>query len=179
MKNDGPDDEDRELFRKAIRDVTPLKPDNKARHKIGRRKTRPVDKSIAVTTPAVADVFSDEYVDECPEHLNFSRSGIQPATLKKLRMGKLPVDDTIDLHGLTIDEARQYLMEFLGECENNSYRHVIIIHGKGMSSMNKKPVLKPLINRWLKQLDQVLAFNSAKPVDGGTGAVYVLLKRSS
>jgi len=82
----------------------------------------------------------------------------------------------LDLHGLTVIEARNELLEFLGECEVLGIRHAIIIHGKGFRSKDK-PVIKPMVNRWLRSTDNVLAFHSAQPKDGGSGAVYVLLKK--
>jgi len=173
-------DEDSKLFREAMGDIRPAKPDNRVRHKPARKKIRPKRTSPSSEPPslAVKDVFSDAHVEDYPDTLSFSRSGVQPSTLKNLRLGKLPIDQSIDLHSLTVDEARKYLREFLGECAHDGSRCIIIVHGKGYSSQNKKPVLKPLINRWLRQLDSVLAFHSAKPAHGGTGAVYVLLKNN-
>lgn len=173
-KNDK-DSDDTDLFREALGDVTPLKSDNKVRHKKARKKIRvkhPHEDSFAIK-----DVFSDAPVEDCPDQLSFSRSGVQPSTLKKLRQGKLAIDNSIDLHGMTIAEASDYLREFLGECEVDGSRVILIVHGKGYSSPGAKPVIKPMVNRWLRQLPFVLAFASAKPADGGTGAVYVLLKK--
>ena len=173
-------DEDSKLFRKAMGDTKPAKPDNKVRHKPARKKIRPkkISPSDEQTSVAIDDVFSDAYVEECPDKLSFSRSGVQPSTLKKLRQGKLPVDDSIDLHKLTVNEARSYLLEFLGECEHNGNRCIIIVHGKGFGSHGRKPVIKPMVNKWLREVPSVLAFHSAKQADGGTGAVYVLLKQA-
>lgn len=172
-------DEDSKLFREAMGEIEPTKPDNKVRHKPARKKIRPGKKSSNEhTSVAIDDVFSDAYIEECPDKLSFSRSGVQPSTLKKLRQGKLPVDDSIDLHKLTVNEARSYLLEFLGECEINANRCVIIVHGKGFGSAGKKPVIKPMVNKWLREVPSVLAFHSAKPADGGTGAVYVLLRKN-
>ena len=168
-----PDDAD--LFREALGDVTPLKPVNRIQHKPARKTVRV--KRPHESASDIKDVFSDFPAEDCPDQLNFSRSGVQPATLKKLRQGKLAIDNSIDLHGLTIDEARQYLLEFLGECEADGSRVILIVHGKGYSSPGAKPVIKPLVNRWLRELSSVLAFASAKPADGGTGAVYVLLRK--
>jgi len=79
---------------------------------------------------------------------------------------------------MTVDAARDYLLKFLSECEADGSRCIIIVHGKGYSSPAKKPVIKPMVNRWLRATPTVLAFFSALPKDGGTGAVYVLLKRN-
>ena len=139
-------DEDSKLFREAMGDINPVKPDNKIKHKPARKRIRPNKILYDNESPssAINDVFSDAHVEDCPDVLNFSRSGVQPATLKNLRQGKIPIDHSIDLHSLTIDEARQYLLEFLGECANDGSRCIIIVHGKGYSSKNKKPVLKIL-----------------------------------
>ena len=169
------DTDDTDLFREAMGDVDPLKSDNKVKHKAERKKVRV--KRHPQHSTALKDVFSDAPVEDCPDQLSFSRSGVQPSTLKKLRQGKLAIDNQIDLHGMTVNEARDYLLEFLGECEVDGSRVLLIVHGKGYSSPGAKPVIKPMVNRWLREVDNVLAFVSAKPPDGGTGAVYVLLRK--
>lgn len=172
---DDKDTDDTNLFREMVSDVTPLKPDNRIKHKPVKNKIRV--KHHHENHNAIKDIFSDVPVEDCPDKLSFSRSGVQPSTLKKLRQGKLAIDSSIDLHGMTIDEARSYLLEFLGECEADSSRVILIVHGKGYSSPNAKPVIKPMVNRWLREVSSVLAFSSAIPADGGTGAVYVLLRK--
>jgi DNA-nicking Smr family endonuclease len=174
MHNDSQDD-DEDLFRKEMAGVKPLKPDARHHH-------RPKPGSIRVSRQAdlapIADVFSDApLAEDCPEQLSFSRNGIQPATLKKLRQGKLAIEDEIDLHGMTVDDARNYLRSFLAECEATGTRVIRIVHGKGYRSKDRKPLIKGMVNRWLRELPMVLAFYSAIPADGGNGAVYVLLKR--
>ena len=163
------------LFQEAMQGVTPIKQDNKVR-------TKPVRTNIKIRShnerPDINDVFSDAPVDDYPDQLLYSRDGITPDTLKKLRKGKFQIDNSIDLHGMTVDAAREYLLEFLTECEADGSRNIIIVHGKGYSSPGKKPVIKPMVNRWLRAAPNVLAFCSALPKDGGTGAVYVLLKRN-
>ncbi|MCW8831265.1 MAG: Smr/MutS family protein [Gammaproteobacteria bacterium] len=163
------------LFSEAMQGVQPLKQDNKVRRK-------PAPKTVKIRNhdegPDINDVFSDAPVDECPEQLLYSRDGITPDTLKKLRKGKFHINNSIDLHGMTVDAARNYLLEFLAECETDGSRCIIIVHGKGYSSPGKKPVIKPMVNRWLRATPMVLAFCSAQAKDGGTGAVYVLLKRN-
>ncbi|HHJ34686.1 MAG TPA: hypothetical protein ENJ87_02870 [Gammaproteobacteria bacterium] len=178
MSNDSTKNDDESLFLAEMSGVTPLKPDNKV--KIRKKPNRtPLQTPESGSYPVIDDVFSDtEIFEECPDILNFSRSGLQHSVLKKLRQGKHPVGQTLDLHGLTVAEARRTLAEFLGECNVADVRHVIIVHGKGFRSKDK-PVIKPMLNRWLRATDNVLAFHSAQPKDGGTGAVYVLLKKGS
>ena len=166
---------DEELFRQAMRDVTPLQPANRIRRPPPPRKA-PLRQDND-EAPAQAGFPDSTFEDTCPDLLYFERPGIQKAVLKKLRGGRLRVDSSLDLHGSTIDQARQLLIGFFEECRQFDHRHVIIVHGKGFRSEHK-PVIKPLVNRWLREADEVLAFCSAQPKDGGTGAVYVLLRRA-
>jgi DNA-nicking Smr family endonuclease len=174
-KKDNTEDED--LFRRAMRDVMPLKPNNRVRHRPAPRKP-PVQQPENIDL-AAQQHFTESLTDEeCPDHLQYERpGGAQKSVLKKLRSGKLAVDMTLDLHGLTVEQARMQLIDFLEECRQSGYRHVIIVHGKGFRSQHR-PVIKPMVNRWLKQAEEVLAFCSAQPKDGGTGAVYVLLRKT-
>ena len=107
--------------------------------------------------------------------LNFARSGVQYKMLRKLRQGQYNVDAILDLHGKTVEEARELLGTFLVHCQLQELRHILIIHGKGRQA--NKPVLKNKLNHWLRQTDHVLAFCSATPQDGSGGALYVLLRR--
>ena len=176
MNDESGKKDDDDLFRQAMSDVTPLKPDNKISHKAAPRK--PPRRPISSEDPGFEDRFSEGlFEQECPDQLHFERAGgAQKSVLKKLRTGKLPVDSTLDLHGLSVEEARLHLIDFLQECAQFGYRHVIIIHGKGYRSQ-ERPVIKPMVNHWLQQANEVLAFCSAQPKHGGTGAVYVLLRR--
>ncbi len=178
MSNDSTKDEDESLFLSEMADVAPLKPDNRVKQK--KKPNKPLTHSAAEAEGyAIDDVFSDaEIIEDCPEILSFSRSGLQHKVLRNLRQGKNTVEQVLDLHGLTVAKARKVLQEFLGECESAGVRHVIIVHGKGFRSKDK-PVIKPMVNRWLRAVDQVLAFHSALAKDGGSGAVYVLLKKSA
>ena len=170
--------EESELFRHATRRVTPLKHD-KAVHP--RKRPSPVPRQTHLEQQRVIrDMLSDNFepVDiETGEELLFSRKGLQHGLIRKLRRGQFTVQAELDLHGLTVDEARLALAEFLVDIRAAGVRCVRIIHGKGYGSRHKLPVLKNKLNGWLQQRDEVLAFCSARQVDGGTGAVYVLLKR--
>lgn len=126
------------------------------------------------------DMFSDDLDPtelETGEELYFCRPGLQHSLLRKLKRGQFSVFAELDLHGLTSDQAREALAAFLRECRAKYIQCVRIIHGKGNGSPHRRPVLKGKVNHWLQQREEVLAFCSARPVDGGTGAVYVLLKR--
>lgn len=176
MSDDSTKNSDDSIFMSEMADVKPLKSDNKVQI---RKKpiSAPLHQSDDEHTFAIDDVFSDTgVIEDCPDVLSFSRSGLQHNVLKKLRQGKNPIEYDLDLHGLTVVEARRALVEFLGECEAAGIRHAIIVHGKGYRSKDK-PIIKPMVNRWLRETDRVLAFHSAQPRDGGNGAVYVLLKK--
>jgi DNA-nicking Smr family endonuclease len=174
------DDEDElQLFRDAVKDITPLRHDkvihqtSKPRHQTSAIETQETDQII--------DILSDEAEMESIQpldRLSYSHSGIQKRVLKKLRRGQYITIDTLDLHGLTLKQAKKYLLHFLATAFQVESSCVSIIHGKGHRSGNKEPVLKQHTNHWLKQHPRVLAFHSAQPKDGGTGAVYVLLRRT-
>ena len=177
MSDDSTKNEDESLFLSEMTGVTPLRSDNKIKirkkPKIPPRQTTEEDYRFAID-----DVFSSaEMTEDCPDILSFSRSGLQHKVLKKLRQGKHPIEHALDLHGLTIKQARKELLTFLGECEAAGVSHAIIVHGKGFRSKDK-PVIKAMVNRWLRAVDNVLAFHSAQAKDGGSGAVYVLLKKN-
>ena len=172
------DAEDKSLFRQAMADVRRLKFEH-------RPTLPPPPKPEPRQTEAdearvMLDSLSDEFdpIDtETGEELIFARPGIQKQVLRKLRQGRFAIEKELDLHGMRVEQARQALNMFLIQCRDNGIRCVRIIHGKGLGSHQKQPVLKGKTNRWLQQKDEVLAFCSARPVDGGTGAVYVLLKK--
>ncbi len=109
----------------------------------------------------------------------FVRSGLQKKVIKKLKRGEFSYESVLDLHGMRIHEAESLLNEFLSESIQYNLSCVLIIHGKGYHSENSKGVLKPYTINWLKQAADIKAFCSAHPRDGGTGAVYVLLKKSA
>ena len=176
MSDDSTKNDDESLFVAEMTDVTPLKSDNKIkiRNKPKIPPRQAVEEDYHFT---IDDVFSSaEMIEDCPDILSFSRSGLQYKVLKKLRQGKNPIEHALDLHGLTVKQARNELLEFLGECIAAGVSHAIIVHGKGFRSKDK-PIIKPMLNRWLRSADNVLAFHSALPKDGGNGAVYVLLKK--
>lgn len=128
----------------------------------------------------IRDMMSDAFEPaelETGEELLYARTGLPRRLLRQLRQGKFSMGAELDLHGMTVPMARQALAQFLEECERNAVRSARIIHGKGRGSYQKEPVLKGKVSAWLQQRDEVLAFCSARPADGGTGALYVLLKR--
>jgi DNA-nicking Smr family endonuclease len=108
--------------------------------------------------------------------LSYARAGIGPDTLRKLRRGHWVIQGQLDLHGMRREEAREALAEFLRNAVKRGLRCVRIIHGKGLGSVNKEPVLKSKVRSWLVQKEEVIAFCQARAADGGAGALVVLLK---
>lgn len=170
--------DDDSLFHKAAKGARKLKQDRIAPHK-PRRK--PIPQQHRLDEEAVMhSLLSDEYDPaevETGDELLFTRAGIQQRVFRKFRRGQYAIEGELDLHGRVVAEAREMVSDFLRQAQASGKRVVRIIHGKGLSSEGKLPVLKGKVNSWLRQKDAVLAFCSARKNDGGTGAVYVLLKR--
>lgn len=175
-KSDKPSDSD--LFREAVGEVRRMDDDRIAPPK---PDVKPIPRQlIADEEQVLDDMLSDHYtVDFQPgDILSYMQPGIQKTVFKKLRTGKYRIDAELDLHGMRSADARVSIQSFLLKAKERQWRCVRIVHGKGLRSSNKGPVLKGLVNQWLRRLDDVLAFHSAPPEDGGTGAVYVLVKSS-
>jgi len=166
-----------ELFREAIGDIRRLEHD-KAHHEDRPKPDAKPHQLKADEDRVKHDLLSDAYVTaefQPGDILDYHQGGLQRTVLRKLRRGEFRCDAELDLHGMTSAKARESLVAFLNQVRENGARCVRIIHGKGLRSSNEGPVLKGLVNNWLQQRSEVLAFHSARPVDGGTGAVYVLL----
>jgi DNA-nicking Smr family endonuclease len=171
--------EDSALFRDQVANVTPLPGRGKA--EIERPRPRPVPaQRLLDDQAALRDSLSDNIPwdsgSETGEELAFQRNGISSLTLRRLRRGHWIIQDELDLHGLTTAEARVLMVEFLNHCVHKGLRCVRIIHGKGLRSKNREPVLKQKVANWLMQRDEILAFCQARRTEGGSGAVVVLLK---
>lgn len=168
-------DEERALFQDAMKGVTPLH-----QKKTIRKKTDitpdiyPID---FIENPIfLSDAYHDAVDSETP--LVFLNPSLSKKQLKALKDGTLHFSHTLDLHGMTGDEAKTRLIAFLQNAFREETRAFLLIHGKGGRD-GKPPVLKNLVNHWLRQIPEVLSFHSAKPKDGGSGALYVLLKKST
>jgi DNA-nicking Smr family endonuclease len=167
---------DAELFRAAVRDVRRLarpvsdlarpKPPAAARFTRADHSQVLAESLLPVTDPALL---------ETGDELAFRRHHVPESVVRRLRRGQFAVDAEIDLHGLTAVEARAALRDFIASASARHLRCVRIVHGKGKRSGPRGPVLKNVVNLWLRKSDRVLAFGSARPIDGGSGAVYVLL----
>ncbi|MFC3109748.1 Smr/MutS family protein [Undibacterium arcticum] len=168
-----------DLFRLSIGQVAPLPQHNK--HASSTPRPEPVARQhLADEQAALQESLSDEFdvetLLETDAALSFARSNIGPDVVRKLRKGHWVIQDQLDLHGLRRDAAREAVAEFLRKSCRRGLRCVRIVHGKGLGSVNKEPVLKNMVHKWLVQKDEVLAFCQAKAADGGAGAVVVLLK---
>jgi len=173
---------DADLFRRSVGNVAPLA----ATDKLVAVPPRPLpiahqhlaDEQAALRE-SLSDEFSVETLLDTDEALSFARNGIGPDIVRKLRRGHWVIQSQLDLHGLRTDEAREALAQFLRKAVKRGLRCVRVIHGKGLGSVNKEPVLKNKVRNWLAQKDEVIAFCQARAADGGAGALVVLLKASS
>ena len=167
---------DDRTFRQAMADVTPLRTSNRIEPVPKKTPARAVQKKMddqAVLRELLE--YDDESIElQTGEELLFLRPGYQKRTLKRLRRGYFSVADTIDLHHMNVETAKQVLPDFLDHALARQLSCVRIIHGKGLRSKNL-PQLKMMTNRVLRKHPRVVAFASCRPVDGGTGATDVLL----
>jgi DNA-nicking Smr family endonuclease len=171
-------EEDAALFRNAAGDVRVIEDDREPAHQ-RRPKAQPVARPESRNTPPIAAEQASAKSIRTPERDSeqlFVRAGLQQKQVRRLRRGQLAIAAEADLHGMRISEAHSLLEEFLGDCRSRDFRCVRVIHGKGLGSRDGHAVLKWEVDRWLRGHADVLAFCTAQPRDGGTGAVYVLLR---
>jgi DNA-nicking Smr family endonuclease len=168
------------LFREAVRGATPISPEAQARVLREGKAPPPVPvQSLLDGHEAIAESLGGALSDEHPEtgeEASYLRAGLGRDVLRKLRRGHWVVQDVVDLHGLNREQARVSLAEFLGACLRRGLRCVRIVHGKGLRSPGKEPVLKGKVQVWLLRRDEVLAFCQAPANQGGSGALLVLLR---
>jgi DNA-nicking Smr family endonuclease len=179
---------DSETFRAAVRDVTPLvqtplaaglaKPKPRARP---RNTTASATEDLDETMPLVSGQPADDAASTADTvtgdgALSFQRAGVRIQVMRRLRRGLYPIDDELDLHGLSQTAARSLLADFIAHSRDRGCRCVRIIHGKGYRSGARGPVLKTAVNLWLRRHLDVMAFVSARAIDGGAGAMYVLVR---
>lgn len=183
-----PDDDDLVFFRNAMKDVKRIKQSPalkkvSAKKKLGlnssnklvskSEKVHKIDKDLlqSLSDPVEQSIAAED-------KLFFKRPGPQSSVIKKLIRGEIIRSACLDLHGMTIEQARLAIIHFLSQCHQANFRCVQVIHGKGQLSQTG-PKLKNHINYWLPQIPWILAFASAQARDGGRGAIYVLLAKSS
>jgi DNA-nicking Smr family endonuclease len=175
MRSPPEDDE----FRRATRDVEPLQAPRRVR--LSQEPAAPVPQQTrrderAALEESLSGARSIDDAIESGEELSFLRDGLSRQLLRKLRRGHWVVQHELDLHGMNRMQAAHAVAEFLRHCRARHLRCLRIVHGKGLRSRNREPVLKDKVRKWLAQRDEVLAFCQAPPADGGAGAVLVLLK---
>ena len=167
-----------DLFRATVGEVTPLRQPARVTHKSARPHPLPLqtwrDEQAALRESL--DGIQPGSDLETGEELSFVRDGIGAHTLTKLRRGHWIIQDELDLHGCNSADARELLGEFLAQCTRKGLRCVRIVHGKGLRSKNRQPVLKNKVAVWLMRRDEILAYCQARPTEGGGGAMVVLLK---
>ncbi|CAM8646314.1 Smr domain containing protein [Comamonadaceae bacterium] len=167
------------LFQAAIGKVKPMEPPQRA--KLTPEPPKPIPKQQMLDdAAALQEALSDE-VDvttllDTDDNLSFRRPGVGTDVTQKLRKGKWSIQKQIDLHGYRSDEAREALGAFIRESHRNGIRCVRVVHGKGLGSPGKAPVLKEKVHKWLVQKAEVVAFVQAQPAQGGAGALVVLLQ---
>lgn len=172
---------DEDSLTDAFRGIKPLRQDRVLLKPV---RKGPTESQIARRRAALgshrpdANFLSTDHVDmlQPGDWLSYKMPGVQEGVFRQLRLGHYPVDASLDLHRRTVAEAREDVWSFIRECLRREARVLLVTHGKGHHS--KTPaILKSHVNKWLRQLPDILAFHTAQPRHGGTGAVYVLLRK--
>ena len=168
-----------DAFRQAIGDAVPLKPTGRVEPVPPARppsaRQRELDEQAALAA-SLSDEIDVERLLDTDEALSFRRETVGADVVARLRRGHWVVQGQIDLHGLRVEEAREALFAFFAQAMKRQQRCLRVIHGKGLGSAGREPVLKGKVLKWLVQRDEVLAFCQAPPTDGGSGALLVLLR---
>ena len=174
-----------EFFARAVGIVKPLPP----KHRPGERAALPLMQAApiavqhqrdeeAVMREALSDEFDVETLLDTDDALSYRRPGIGTDVTRKLRKGGWSIQGQVDLHGLRREDAREALVDFIKDAARMGWRCVRVVHGKGLGSPGKTPVLKGKVQSWLIQKQEVLAFVQARPAHGGAGALVVLLAQN-
>ncbi|WP_027995190.1 Smr/MutS family protein [Simplicispira psychrophila] len=170
---------ERQLFTRSIGAITPLRSRNLIDTAPERTLPLPVQHWLdeeRVLRESISDDFDVSTLLDTDDQLSFRRPGIGAEITHRLRAGHWSIQRQLDLHGLRVDEAREALGQFIRQANKLGVRCVRVVHGKGLGSPGKAPVLKGRVQRWLVQKNEVLAFVQARPMDGGAGALLVLLQ---
>jgi DNA-nicking Smr family endonuclease len=177
-------DEDFDLFRKAVADVHPIRQVDKV-VLTDNRKSVSAPGQVYRRLTAQKRVVDDNFLPSGyvalvdPQAIvSFKREGVQNGVFDKLQQGRYPIMAALDLHLMSIDVAREAVYSFIKTCMRRDERTVLITHGKGVRQKEVQGVLKSCVVRWLPMMNEVTAFHSAQPCHGGSGAVYVMLRKS-
>ena len=176
-------DDDFSQFASEMRGVRRITVDqaDTGKPKADRKQLKELRQNATVRTENIrVDGLSDQFViDVGPEDdLMWARDGVQESQMRKLKVGQIPFEGSLDLHGMTVEKARETLWAFLAEATRFEIRCVRVTHGKAVRLDGKRPMIKSHVNTWLRQHPQVLGFTSCQARHGGTGALYVMLKRT-
>ena len=175
---------DFDLFLSSMEDVTPIssdtiKPLSSSPHSsLAQQQKRQAAENTLSTDENYLSTESVELVEPFAI-LSFKKDGVQGPVFKNLRLAKYQVDATLDLHGQLLKNARNTLFNFINDCQQQNVRVVLIRHGVGIKNKTKPGILKSFVNKWLPELPAVLADHTAQRHHGGSGATYVLLKKSA
>ena len=178
-KNDNETGEDSGLFRRLMGDARPINQDKRApdyKPKPSAKARFKREDELAVLQESLESDI-DEIETGSGESLRFNHPSVGKRTMRKLARGSYSIQGEIDLHGMTVPEAKSALREFIKESGHRGHTCVRVVHGKGLGSGDRGPILKSKVNNWLRRWGEVLAFVSTRQVHGGTGAIYVLLSK--
>lgn len=167
------------VFRDAMADAVPLAPTGRVEPSLPEHPAHPRQRELderAALAASLSDEIDVERLLDTDAALSYRREAVGADVVARLRRGHWVVQDQLDLHGLRVEEAREALIAFVGRSLRSGRRCLRVIHGKGLGSAGREPVLKGKVLRWLVQRDEVLAFCQARPNDGGAGALIVLLR---
>jgi DNA-nicking Smr family endonuclease len=176
-------DDDLDLFKSATLGIKPISHDRADtgktpadRQQLAKRRQAATVRTKSLTIDGLSDLFVLDVSAE--EELYWARDGVQETQMRKLKAGQIPFEGSLDLHGMSVEKARETLWAFLAEANKLEVRCVRITHGKAARLDGKRPLIKSHVNTWLRQHSHVLGFTSCSGKHGGSGAVYVMLKRT-
>ena len=183
MQDDSRDDNESALFQAELRGVKPLKHDraDTGKPRADRKQLAAVRQAATLSVDTVkVDGLSDQFVIDvgAEDPLYWAANGVQEGQMRKLKQGQIGFEGSLDLHGMTVEKARETLWDFIAEATRFEVRCIRVTHGKAARLDGKRPLIKSHVNTWLRQHPQVLGFTSCLAKHGGTGAVYVMLKRT-
>jgi len=170
--------DDASLFRAEMRDVSPARAPNRVAPWRAAPPPLPLKRredERAVLAELAHLALDGEGDVELEDDSAYLRPGLPREILRKLRRTHWVIQDALDLHGLGAEEAKRATAEFVADCVRRGLRCVRIVHGKGLRSAGREPVLKRHIRKLLTRKSEVLAFVEPRAVEGGSGAVVVLL----
>lgn len=176
-------DDDFSQFAREMRGVKRITVDqaDTGKPKADRQQLNQRRQNATVRTETIkVDGLSDQFVIDvgAEDELYWARDGVQEGQMRKLKLGQIGFEGSLDLHGMSVEKARETLWDFLAEAARFEIRCVRVTHGKAARIDGKRPMVKSHVNTWLRQHPQVLGFTSCLPRHGGTGAVYVMLRRT-